>query len=129
MQKYPTNDMVLTRVRTAFAAYRRKHKGSPIRYPANLKDLATASVSNLRRAAVIARTAGISEQALSYWLKCAVERPQELKLVAENISEAMPVAKDTLFARVFLPSGTTIEVPVLALTSSLIAVFQSAVTP
>jgi transposase-like protein len=133
MHKKPNSESsgtLLKRIGRAFAFYRSNHKSGRVRYPSHLKEMATSAVSDTCRAAQVARSAGISEQALSYWLKLATERPREL--IVEDGPQPAPTpepANNIRTARLHFRSGAVMEVPVSMLSTDLIAALNSAVAP
>lgn len=118
----------LARIDRAFRAFRRRRPAGPLNYPPKLKRLAVQAVRHGNSIGRVARSAGVSEPSIGNWLKVHKEEvPQELTLVPDGSSPVVPLsiddqgAREAAPARIFLRSGAVIEVPVGALTSSLIA--------
>ena len=119
-----SGDQVLRKVERTFAAFRRRNSGERVRYPSHLKSLATSAISVERRPGVVARAAGVSAQTLSQWQRTVTEQPRELRVVAaKQVATVAATSCPVAVARVRLPSGVMIEIPVSALSPSLVAVF------
>src|SRR5271165_3698280 len=121
-------ERMLKRVANTFGSHRRRNHGRAS-YSKPLKDLALSAVESGLAADAVSQAAGISPQSLTNWQRSleARVRPRELRL-EENVSagSTMNAAFDQLpQARIRLCSGVSIEVPVSAVTASLIAALSA----
>jgi hypothetical protein len=117
------NDPILVKIEQAFQRFRRQQRGGRRYYLSDLQELAVMAVRGGKKAEVVARSAGVSKASVFSWLKKHREKPQELEIVAAPAA-VLPVlsscGKTVMTARIYLLSGAVIELPVGAITSSLV---------
>ena len=119
-------DQILKKVEQAFSKHRRRNHGRAS-YSESLRALALSAVEMGATREKVAEAAGISQASLTNWQKCRpTEKPQELRLLVSPMSSGSGRNNEisefeNLLARIKLSSGVSIELPIAALTSSLIA--------
>ena len=114
-------DQILKRVEQAFGRHRRRNGGRRS-YSTQLKAFALSAMESGIAPSAIAEAAGISQQSLANW-QIPSTKPRELLLMSDTPSTAatVPNVSPSQVARIRLCSGVSIEVPVSAVTPSLIA--------
>lgn len=122
---------ILKKIALKFSHHRRRNNGRRS-YPPTLRNLVLSAVDVGASAESVAKAAGISPQSVGNWRTTSpVVAPQELKVVttrkarrASPTDSAVAAATDDPSARIVLCSGAVIELPVAALTASLIVVLN-----
>ena len=125
--KSKVDQVLLRKINQAFGIFRRRGKGGRLGYPPELRRLTVMAVKSGSTAAVVARSAGVSEQSLCNWLNEDRQNPQELLIVPEPTASSPQSSFDvrtSSMARFHLRSGILIEVPIEALTPSLMGVLN-----
>jgi hypothetical protein len=120
---------LLTTVRDGFARWRAQRRGSRDRFPDEVRRLALAAVEAGHPRGQVATAAGIERGALARWQREAQStRPsgaRELRIVKHR-DEAPAVSTASGVAVVRLGPGVAIEVPLAALTDSLVRMLVAA---
>ena len=111
---------ILKKLESAFGRHYRRNDGKRS-YPAKLKELALEAVDSGIAGRTVAEATGVTPKSLRNWRAGALTPPKELKIVTthEALKPVVP-AHACMAAKVTLPSGITIEIPISALTATLI---------
>jgi hypothetical protein len=112
---------ILKQLERAFDRHRRRSHGRTS-YPKPLKELALSVIASGIAPGAIAEAASISRQSLANWQRVVNAKPRELLLVDDvsPMSESEVKVDPSPVARIRLCSGVSIEVPVSAVTPSLL---------
>jgi len=106
------------------ATRHRQGNGKRVHFPDSLKDLVVSAVEMGYSKAEVAKSAGVSGQAVANWAGCI--RPRELKVIGAIPAPAEEPLTGAV-ARIHFRSGMQIELPVSALSSSLITMLSGGV--
>jgi hypothetical protein len=118
-------ERILRRVTLAFAKHRRRNDGRSS-YSKSLRSLAVSALEAGITPGKVAQAAGVSQQSVGNWLSTgSVAFPRELKVVddSSDIANEACAAKTPIGsspAVIRLHSGVSIEIPIAALTPSLL---------
>jgi len=123
---------ILTGVRRAFARQRQLGLGVGNAYPKRLRSLAISALKAGHLSGAVAAAAGVSPQSLWNWghqvRKQMTPPAVELKLIKEATGEVNAAAAPEVMAQIHFRTGAVMDIPVFALSASLLAALNGGVT-
>ena len=118
---------ILKELESEFGRHHRHNDGKRS-YPEKLKKMALGAVDSGIAGRTVAEATGVTPKSLRNWRASALTPPKELKVVATHEAlKPILAAHACMAAKVTLLSGITIEIPISALTATLIRALNGAV--